>query len=344
MLHDAERLDNEAALPKTAMAQLLLAQHDLAGAQTEIAAASAIAPEDINVLRVSALILRAQGDSKGALAKIGALLAIRPDDVAGLSIRADMDMSQDKLAEAQTDLDRALKLAPNNVGVVFLDGVLLARQGKLKEADAQLSKASEGFNNIPYGYYLQGVVKYQLGQYQQAAAALTKYNARFPNAVVPRQLLARIDLSKHDYSGAIEDLKPVLDADPTDSVSALLLAQAYLASGQRNDALDLYRRRRRPSRTISPPRPTSRKWKCRSVKSSRGSANSTRSRNRRRALPWRDPRSSFLTCARATFPTLNDRRRRSSIGIHGICLRSPFSEQCGWWRENIRMRRRSSRR
>lgn len=242
LLHDAERLDDSGAQPKTAMAQFLLARHDLPGAQKEIAAANAIAPDDIAVMRVSALVLRAQGDSEAATAKVTALLANHPTDVTGLLIRADIYMGQNKLAEAQADLDRALKLAPNNVGVVFVDGVLLVRQGKLPEADAQLSKASTGFNNIPYGYYLQGVVKYRLGQYQQAAASLSKYSARFPKAVLPRQLIARVALSERNYSEVIDVLKPALESDPTDTTSAYLLAQAYFASGRRNEALELYQR------------------------------------------------------------------------------------------------------
>ncbi len=132
LLHDAERLDETAVQPKTAMAQLFLAQQDVAGAQKEIAAASAIAPEDATVLRVSALVLRAQGASAAAIAKLAALLANHPDDVATLATRADLEIGVNKLAEAQTDLDHALKLAPNNGGIVFLDGVLLVSQGKLK--------------------------------------------------------------------------------------------------------------------------------------------------------------------------------------------------------------------
>jgi putative PEP-CTERM system TPR-repeat lipoprotein len=243
LLQDAERLDPSAAAPKTATAQLLLVQGDIAGAQKEIAAASAIAPDDVNVLRVSALILRAQGNKDAAIAKLSELLARHPDDVSGLVLRADTAMSENKLPQVQTDLDHALKIAPTNVAVIFLDGVLLARQGKLQEADAQLSKASAGFNSLPYGYYLQGVVKFRLGQYQQATTDLAKYLARFPNATVAKRLLAVIAIRQRDYDTAIDELKPVVDSDPSDEESTSLLAQAYLATGKRrNDALELYQR------------------------------------------------------------------------------------------------------
>jgi cellulose synthase operon protein C len=242
LLNDAERLDDKAVGPKVALAEFFLAKPDLAAAQEEIAAVNAIAPDDVSAYRVEAMVMRAQGNVDGALAKLGALLAKQPNDLVALGIRADIFMSQNKLDQAKADIDRALTIGPDNPGVLFLDGLLLSRQGKLAEADAQLSHASVNFNNIPYGYYLQGLVKYQLGQYEQAAVSLSKYVVRFPTAVLPRRLLARIDLLKRDNIGAIDVLKPIVDANPADSASALLLAQAYIASGRRSDAIALYQR------------------------------------------------------------------------------------------------------
>lgn len=242
LLKDAERLDETDAAPKAAMARLLLAQHNVAGAQKEIYAAGAITPDDAGVLLTTAQVLRAQGNTAAAMAKLDALIASYPGDVSALNSRADVLMSQNKLADAQKDIDVALKLAPKNNAVIFLDGVLLSRQGKLREADEMLANAGTNYGSFPYGYYVQGVIKYRLGQYEQAAAILSKYVARVPSAVVPRRLLARIALSKRDYAGAISELQPVLDANPADSASALLMAQAYLATGQRDKALQLYQR------------------------------------------------------------------------------------------------------
>jgi putative PEP-CTERM system TPR-repeat lipoprotein len=242
LLREAEQLDEKSAAAKAAMAQLLLAKSDPAGAQKEIAAAVAIAPDDLVVERVNALVLGARGDTAASVKALDALLAKHPDDIVGLSMRADALMRDNKLAAAKKDLDHALKLAPDRRGLIFLDGIVLAREGKLAEADAELSKASAGFNDIPYGYYLQGILKYRLRQFEQASDSLSKYLGRFPQDVGARRILADIYLLKRDYSMAITTLKPSPDVDPTDSASELLLARAYLGSGRRNDALDLYAR------------------------------------------------------------------------------------------------------
>jgi len=242
LLREAERLDETGIQQKSAMAQLLLSKRDLAGAQKEVDAANAISPDDVGIDRVSALLLRARGDLEGATAKLDALLQKQPNDVAALTSRADIFMNQNKLPEASADIDRARRLVQNNASIIFLHGLLLAREGKLQDADQELSEATPAFNVLPYGYYVQGVVKYQLGEYEQAAAALSKYVARFPSAAIARRLLARIDLRKHDYTGAINVLKPVLDTNPTDSDSASVLAQAYFAIGRRDEALQLFQK------------------------------------------------------------------------------------------------------
>src|SRR5262249_9248950 len=120
-------------------------------------------------------------------------------------------MSVNKLTEAAADIDHAMRLVPNNASIIFLRGLVLARQGKCDDADRALSAATPAFNVLPYGYYIQGVVKYKRGQYEQPANALSKYIARFPTASIPRQFLARVDLRKRYYVGAINILKPVMD-------------------------------------------------------------------------------------------------------------------------------------
>jgi cellulose synthase operon protein C len=242
LLEAADRLDPTAAT-KAALAQLDLAQNDLAHAQDEIAAAKAIAPDDETVMRVSALVVLAQGDSAGAIKLLGDLLAKHPDDVAALGTHASLLVRAGKFTEAQSDIDHALKIAPHNPGIIYYHAFLLAREGKLDEADQQLNSISTAFSDIPVAYYLQGMVKYKLGQTQQAIEALSKYLARVPGATEARRLLAEIAIHQRDYTTAISELKPLVDKDPNDAASITLLAQAYLASGnRRNDALDMYER------------------------------------------------------------------------------------------------------
>ena len=68
LLRDAERLDPTAWQPKLGLARLLQQRGDTAGAKAELDAAKAIAPDNIEVVRVEATMLLSQHDMPGALA------------------------------------------------------------------------------------------------------------------------------------------------------------------------------------------------------------------------------------------------------------------------------------
>ena len=240
LLRDAVRLDPESWRAKLGLARFLLLKRDTAGAEEQIKAARAIAPDTIEVMRLNGEILRARGDADAAIAEFAKIISSHPDDVAAHISRANAYLGQNKLPEAQQDVDAALKLAPKSSSAIYLSALILARQGKLADADGKLQSISNTFEAMPNGYYLAGAIKYSLGQYEQADSNLAKFMARQPDQAGVRRLRAQIALRRNDNARVIELLTPVLKADPGDQAATAILARAYVASGRSDDALELF--------------------------------------------------------------------------------------------------------
>jgi len=240
LLHEAEQLDESNLDAKLALAQWMIATGDLESAAAEVRRAHELAPDEDRVLLLESQLLIGRNDNEAALARLNEILAKNPDDVRALLGRASVYFHDKQIDKASEDLTHALKVAPKDPMAIFFDSVVLAGQGKLQKADDMLTEIVPLFSVVPVGYYVQGIVKFGLGQYAQAEAALTKYLARAPKDAGARRLLAAIALQRRDAAAAIEILRPAVDADPADVQSMSLLAQAYVATGQRNKALALY--------------------------------------------------------------------------------------------------------
>ena len=192
LLKDAERLDDKALGPKIGMADLMLNEGDLSGADEELTRARAISPNDPNVLLLMGKILFSKGDTAGAISQYGAILEKTPNDVRALIDRGNVFIVENKFEEARKDINRASKISPTSIGANFLSALLAVKSGKLQQADDQLTKISQNFNYAPLGYYLLGAVQAALGQPAQAEANLSKYIARDPSNATARRILAKI--------------------------------------------------------------------------------------------------------------------------------------------------------
>jgi putative PEP-CTERM system TPR-repeat lipoprotein len=242
LLAQAEQLDPEAASPKIAMARFLMIQHKLDDARAEILRALELHPNNADAMLVYGKILVLSGDSDKGLAQFDEVLKQQPNNVEALQAHANVQMGRGDFAAASKEIDRALKLVPNNIYLNLQKVLVLAQQGKIQEADDLNAKLGDNFSTVPFGYYVKGALKFALGQYEQADQALTRFLARSPSEPNARRLLARIALLRHDPARAIATLKPVVDADPGDVQALYILAEAYLASGQRGRAVAVYQR------------------------------------------------------------------------------------------------------
>ena len=206
-------------------------------------------------MRFKGELLRSTGDFSGAIAEFDKILAKHPNDLAARLSRGNVLIVLGRLDDAQKDIDAALKIAPHSIPAIYLDALLLAREGHLDKADDLLDTISQSFTALPQGYYLQGAVKYALGQYEQAETSLGKYLARKPDQPGALRLLALVALRKkdperRDHAAEAGGRTPIRATPPRWPI----LAQAYVASGKKDEAVELYeqaaahqsRRQRRP--------------------------------------------------------------------------------------------------
>ena len=242
LLADARQRDPSTPRLPIGLARLALANGDLGGAKTQLAAALAAAPHSLETLRLDADVLRIGGDADAALAVLGQALGTYPDDLATIVARADILIAKDRLDDAEKDVDHALDLAPQSLTPNFLRAVIVARRGDYVKADELVMTMSQYFTTLPAGYYLQGVVKYALGQYPLARDSLTRYLGRHPGEPGALRLLALIAVHDGENRRAIELLQPIVAADPSDRATTGVLARAYLAEGRKDAAVALYER------------------------------------------------------------------------------------------------------
>jgi putative PEP-CTERM system TPR-repeat lipoprotein len=240
LLRDAQRLDPTGQQSDLGMARLYMAKNDYPSAARELAAARAIDPDAIDVLRLQADLQRSTGDVEGALASYDTALKTHPGDLGLLVGHAMILISLERLSDAQIDIDAALDQAPYSLTPNFLKGLLQARAGKLKEADDTLVAISGGFDALPNGYYVLGAVQYALGQNESAIDNFAHFIARRPDHLGARRLLARSAMRMHDPLRAIQALQPIAYDDPTDRETLELYAQVLIAAGRKNDAIELY--------------------------------------------------------------------------------------------------------
>ena len=242
LLHDAVRLDANSWRAKIGLARFLLLKRDKSGAAEQIEAARAIAPDNVEVMRLNGEIMRSKGDTDGAVAEFSKIISARPNDIAALVSRANAYLGQNKLTEADQDMATALKLAPKSPlgdlsqrvdpGAAGEAGgrrypASIDQQHVRRDAQRILSRGRDQILTRP--------IRAGRREPQQIHGAAARPGGR-PQA--PGANRAAPKRSRRGGRIAEADL----GKDPTDQASASLLARAYVAQGKSDQAVELYER------------------------------------------------------------------------------------------------------
>ena len=153
---------------RTAIAALDLAAGQIDAARSLIAAVLSRNPSDADALTLRANIALSHGDPTSAITDLRAVLRDQPQSVPLRRALASAYVAQGDDALAEEALRTAAETAPNDPGVVIELAQLLARTGRAADAATLL------------------------------AAALQ----RMPDNIQAREELIRVDLAKHDTTGA----------------------------------------------------------------------------------------------------------------------------------------------
>lgn len=261
---------------KTSQALAQLAEGDFWDADSLVAEALELQPNDLEVRLAEARILGASGDIGGALAVVEQVLDTDLDNPVAWSLKAELLRLQERLPEALIALDTTIELNPESVDERSKRALVNLQ---LEEMDAMRVDADWLLLNAPkhpMSQYVQGILLFQDGDYPGSIAALEQavsMEPRYPlvpfylstahiqegrrDAAVKvaqrlvhlhpgyapgRKMLASIYLQAGDLDEIQTLLQPVLDSDPGDTQALNLMANALLLEGKTDQALELLTR------------------------------------------------------------------------------------------------------
>ena len=178
-----------------------------------------------------------QGEFYPAINQMEEALEYWPDEAGWHEAAAETWKSVGDSQNSTIHLEKALELAPENTSVQLKLGKIYL-QGKENEKAIQCLQAVckkepnqyEAWESLAEAYYQSG----QVEQAQNAAQRATDINAF---SVKPYLLGARINLDRSEAARALELAQKAIQQDSSNAESLLILAKAWLANGNKLQAL-----------------------------------------------------------------------------------------------------------
>lgn len=220
--------------PKVALAAARVAafQHDYVAAEKDVDRTLKLDPKNLGALLLKGQIASAKGDRKAAEAAFTDAIAAAPNNAVARLERANLLLTGNHDAQARADVDAVLKANPSNAPALYLRSVLAIRAKDFKTADQDLQKISTVLGQIPRGYYFLAMDKAGLGDTQQAGDAIERYVARNPHDLDGLKLLAQIELNARQPDSVIRALAPAAASGTADAQTLDFLGRAYAMKGE----------------------------------------------------------------------------------------------------------------
>jgi putative PEP-CTERM system TPR-repeat lipoprotein len=228
-------------------ANALLRQGDVAEAGQIVKQVISTAPENADVWYVQASVNQAKSDLDSALKDYDKAIEFNPDHLDARSARAGILMDLRKYDLAAADLTYLREKYPFDPKAAYLHAVLLKQDNQNEASRKELEAAADILDGIrpelldqhAQSLMLSGLVNYSLGRFQQATKNLKKYIGQFPDQAGPYKLLASILLADGQAHEAVELLKQGLIYASSDYRFLLMLATAYMQTGNHDKANEM---------------------------------------------------------------------------------------------------------
>ena len=239
---EAAKLQPNDAKPKIGLAKVLVTTGKFKEAEAQINAAIKADAKSVEALVLRGKMNRLKNDTDGALAAFDSALKINKLNLAALLGRAGtlIDLNRDE--QAQSDIEAVYSRVPKHPLASFLSALILAKKKDFAAAQELLQQASPALDDHMPNVFLSGAVNFELGQLEQAEAKLARYVAVVPGNIRARKLLGAILVRNNNFSGAIDVLKPLLDANKADAQVLALLGTAYMRTGKFSEGSELFER------------------------------------------------------------------------------------------------------
>lgn len=228
---------------------------DTQQAQSHIAEAKAVAPDNLDILYYDAKLANQNGDHETAknsmLSAVSKLQDAQPAQSAkfyyelGLAYNNLGDYQNAKKAWEKANFGNyrkliAAELSKNSPGFYYKKAVSYYSAGNYDESRAEVQKALELQSNFGAGYLLMGKIDKKQGNYGQA---ITNYSTALGMESDPRrklsllQMLANLQMDSGDYSGALSSANQVLQEQSSDLRTIYIKALSQYHLGQFNAAI-----------------------------------------------------------------------------------------------------------
>lgn len=232
------------------LARFRRASGEQAGAILASERAYALAPRDVQVLRLRAEMVRDQFGLAASLPWFDRALEIDPQDI-GTRLERAATLGEIGATRAMlADTRAVLSLDLDNARAFWLQAVLAARAGKFALAGAMLERTGGALDAQPAVRQVRAALACQRGDFLVAVEILRPLLAEQPGNVRVRQLLAHALWHQGDAEGVIETLGPLDGSADGDSYTQLLLARAAEAIGRRDAASVHLERAFRPTAAV----------------------------------------------------------------------------------------------
>ena len=245
-LDEARALDPRSAEPWVAEVPLRIRTRQYSEAAEAVVRASALAPQDTEVLYQRGALAHVQGELKAALLAYDEVLAKEPRHAEARIARAGIYVDQQAFANAARDLAEMQKLLPKEPRAAYLRALLAERDGKTAQAQAALRQVTDLIDGAPPGVVqfrpqlllLNGLAHYALKEKEKAKPYLEALQ-RVQGSTTASKLLAQIFLQEGNLDRAVAVLETYLKANPADGQAMTLLASALMAQGRNARAVSM---------------------------------------------------------------------------------------------------------
>lgn len=222
------------------LGRLHLVRGDAAGADACLRRAVALAPSDPEAWRLRADLLRERGDEDDAQAAQAQALRHATRDPR-LMAAADALVAQ-RLPEAERLLKQHLRESPTDVAAIRMLAEVAARLGRLQDAASLLARCLELAPAFQAARQNYAMVLHRANQPESALAQVNQLLDRDAGDPAARNLKAVLLCRLGDYVPAIALYDEILRDFPAHARIWLSLGHALKTAGQRERAIEAYRR------------------------------------------------------------------------------------------------------
>jgi cellulose synthase operon protein C len=213
-------------------ARLSAAANDVDGALRQLdQVLSADAGNEAAGLLKGQMLLRARKDPAAALEQYLKVREAHQRSIAAHTAVVNLLVEQGKSAQARKEFEQLKSRAPNHPETLLLQAGFAFEDQDFKATRELTDRLLAMGPNNGRVLLLAGAAEYRLQRYTLAQGLLGRAMKAAPEAITPRQLLARAFLRDGLPDKALEVLQPLIDTPKADATSLSLAGEAYLQAG-----------------------------------------------------------------------------------------------------------------